>query len=291
MFDKNKIEYFLFRSIGTLLTIWGIGSAKNTAKILAVFLFYVVPIRKKTVLGNLAKAFPQKSEKELKQLAYKNYYSFCITLIEIMCVPKLTRDKLHAIVKCTKLDFIKERYELNKGVIVCTAHFGNWELGALSVSSQLGIPFTVLAKPQRNKKVAGWLTKMREKFGSREVMLGASVRELYKGILEKGIVGIVGDQRGPKEGRRIKYFGIDTPVYHGISSIALKTGAPIITVMIVRNDNYTYDAVVEEVNVNNLPEDKEEQIYEVSQRYMDILEKHVSANPEQWFWMHKIWKY
>jgi lauroyl/myristoyl acyltransferase len=56
-------------------------------------------------------------------------------------------------------------------------------------------------------------------------------------------------------------------------------------------DDGTYDAIVEEIGFENLPENETDKIKELNQRYMNILEKRVSDVPGQWFWQHKIWKY
>lgn len=59
----------------------------KTAKILAYLFFYLIPIRKDVVIDNLTKAFPEKSETEIKKIAFGTYHSFLITLVEILYLP------------------------------------------------------------------------------------------------------------------------------------------------------------------------------------------------------------
>ena len=132
---------------------------------------------------------------------------------------------------------------------------------------------------------------MRESFGNNVVPLGMSIRQIYSLLKNKEPIGVVGDQRGPREGKRIKYFGIDTAVYHGSVELALKTGTPIVCTFTERQKDNTYRAVLEKLDLSNLPDSEEGKIETVMQRYMNLLELYVRRSPEQWFWMHNIWKY
>lgn len=258
---------------------------------LAFFFFYVVPIRKKTVLENLKIAFPDLTDRQLHKLAFKSYKSFALSLIEILCLPHLKETELLELVKCPDVEIIREKYAQNKGVILLTAHFGNWEMGAAMIGVRLNLPVYVVAKPQRNELVTDWLTNMRETFGNKVVMLGMSIRNVYKELYNKNIVGLVGDQRGPKEGDRVNFFGRPTAIYSGTATLAVKTGSPIVAAFIVRDEDNTYTAFIEDINLEDLPSDEKERISAVNQKYMDLLEKYIRQHPEQWLWMHKRWKY
>lgn len=234
-------------------------------------------------------AFPELNKSELYSILKKNYISFGILIAEMMSVPYASQEEV-----CDKFDIdeaqIKNDFIDEKGIILYAAHFGNWELGGIAVGIVLNKPVFVLAKPQRNQYVTDWLRDMREKFGNKSVMLGASVRELYS-LLKKGnIVGIVGDQRGPKEGMRVNFFGKETAVYTGTAEIGMKTKSKVMVTFAVRQKDYRYKLETEELVYDN-PEGKESAVREFNQRYYEILEKYTRKYPEQWFWMHKIWKY
>ncbi|MDP4176192.1 MAG: lysophospholipid acyltransferase family protein [Bacteroidota bacterium] len=288
---KNKYEYFFFHSFVRLFSLVGMKGARHFAHLLAMMFFYVIPVRKETVISNLQKAFPGLSQKEVKKIAYRNYYSFCVTLIEIMCIPRLTPEQVKKMVYCSNLEAIKERYELNRGLIFLTAHFGNWELAASSVSLQLGVPLYVVAKPQRNSLVSDWLNTMREKFGNKVVLLGMSFRNIFKVLYQKNIVALVGDQRGDIDGPRVKFMGIDSSVYPGTAVLALRTKSPIAVAIVERQKDFSYRIDAQFIDIEDLEGTDEEKVLEINQRYSNILETYIRRNPEQWFWMHKRWKY
>jgi KDO2-lipid IV(A) lauroyltransferase len=135
------------------------------------------------------------------------------------------------------------------------------------------------------------MNKGRTKFGNEVVPLGISIRKTFQTLKEKKIVAMVADQRGPKEGVKVDFFGRKAVVYTGPAALALKTGAPIICGIPIRDKDFKYKMVLVEIPVNDLPESDEEKILQISQRYTSYLESIIRKHPEQWLWMHKRWKY
>lgn len=288
---KNKIEYIIFVLFSYSFRILGLGLSRKFASVLAFTFFYLIPIRKKVVLENLKIAFPNNDEVKNKELAFKIYSSFAVTLVEIMCLPFLNKSDLVNAVECSNPELIVEKFNEGKGVILLSSHFGNWEFIAISVAIQIQLPFSVVVKPLRNTLVYEWMNKGRTKFGNEVVPLGISIRKTYQTLKEKKIVAMVADQRGPKEGVKVDFFGKKVAVYTGPAALALKTGAPIICGIPIRENNFKYKVKLVEIPTNNLPDSEEEKILEISQRYTSYLEEVIREHPEQWLWMHKRWKY
>jgi len=214
-----------------------------------------------------------------------------ITFMEILYLPSIKKSQVEAAVKFTNLSYIRDQYNEGNGAIMLGAHFGNWEYMAMSGAIQAGIPFSVIVKPQRNTLVSDWLDSLRIKFGNKIVPLGISVRQIYKELKDKNIVALVADQRGPEDAIRINFMGRMASVYPGPAILALKTGAPLVFGVAVRQPDYSYKTELEIISKENLPEDEELKIIELSQRHTAALEKYIHKYPEQWLWMHKRWKY
>lgn len=287
----NKIEYIIFSAFSYLFKFCGLKLSRKFSSVLAFVFFYFIPIRKKTTIDNLVKAFPEYSSKQVYKIAYGCYKSFAISLIEILYSPWMTKTQIENAIKCSNVDFILEKYNERNGLLLLSAHFGNWEYMALSIGAQLKIPLHVVVKPQRNPFVTGWLDKMRTKWGNKIVNLGVSIRNVYKELKEKNIIAIVADQRGPSDGLRVNFFGRKATVYPGPAVLALKTHAPILYGISVRQPDFSYKTDFYEISSENLPENEEEKIIELNQRMFNYLESFIRKYPEQWLWMHKRWKY
>ncbi len=287
---QNIIEYIFFVLFSYLVRITGLKNARRLSFILASLFFYIIPIRKRTVIENLSFAFPSYSKQEINKIAYNCYKSFSITLVEILSIPWLSRIQMKNMIQCDNAEIIKERYKENKGIILLSAHYANWEYIALSVSLQIGIPFYVVVKPQRNPYVTRWLERARTKWINKIIPAGISIRRVYKELLDKNIVAMVADQRGPREGIQLDFMGRPAYFFSGPALLSIKTGAPLMYGIPVRED-YSYKAEIFEISKDNLPENEEEKVLELTRRHKEYLEKYIRDHPEQWFWMHKRWKY
>lgn len=288
---KNIIEYILFLIVGKFYSLLGLKTARRFASLISWFFFYILPIRKKTVIENLTNAFPEYTSQHIKKIAYKSYKSFSITLIELFCLQGMSREELEKVVICPNIKLIGDMYNQNKGLILLSAHFGNWEYVALSVSAQIKKTFNVVVKSQRNPYVNNWMNKVRTKWENKIIPLGTSIRQVYKELKDKNIVAMVADQRGPADGIRVTFFGRKISVYPGPALLALKTGAPIIYGVTIRQKDFSYIADLSEISTEGLSGSEEEMITEICQRHTAHLESMIRQNPEQWLWMHKLWKY
>jgi KDO2-lipid IV(A) lauroyltransferase len=288
---KNKLEYIAFIAIAKTVQLLGYKRLHIPAIIISFVFYNLLKIRRDVVFKNLRIAFPNKPDNELKLIAKKSYYHFSRLILEIMCIPKMSSEELQPLVRCSEVPELSKVYDKGKGLIFLTAHFGNWEYGAISVPLQMGTVMYPIVKPQRNPYVTDWLKKMRETHGNKVISLGMSIREIYKVLKDGKLLGVVGDQRGPKEGMRVKLFGRDTAIYSGTAELVLKLKVPIFVLFAVRIEGSKFTAFTEQIEIDNLPEGYENQVKEINQRYMNLLEKYVRLYPEQWFWMHNIWKY
>lgn len=288
---KDRLEYILFISFSYLFRLLGLKAARTSAYFLALFFYYLIPIRKKTVFDNLNIAFPELSINEKKKIAFGSYLSFAISLVEILYLPWMTENQMKNSVAIENLELIEEKNKLGKGVILLSAHFGNWEYIAASASLQLNKKFHIIVKNQRNKYVNDWMNRMRTRWLNEVVPLGVSVRNIYAVLKNNGIAAMVADQRGPEEGLKLDFFGKKTSVYTGPAVLALKTGAPIIFGIPVRQKDYSYKSTLTELDKSNLPDDEEEKVKVLTERMIKYLEKIISEHPEQWLWMHRRWKH
>lgn len=288
---KNFLEYFLFLILAGIVRLLGLKVSRRLSILIAFMFYYVIPIRKQVTLKNLHKAFPEYSESEIKKIAFDSYKSFSVTLVEILFIPFMTREQIENAIYCDDAELVKNYYERNNGLILLSGHFGNWEYIALSVSTKINVPFHVVVKSQRNPYVDAYLNRGRTRWINKIVPLGASIRKIYAELKAKNIVAMVADQRGPADGMRVNFFGQQTSIYPGPSQLAIKTKAPILYGLTIRQPDYSYITQISEISMENLPDDEEKKIQEVSQRHMASLESVIQKHPEQWLWMHNIWKY
>lgn len=289
--SKEKLEFLLFRFFSFIIKLLGLNFSRRLGKAIGTFAFYAIPIRKAVVIQNLATAFPNKSLVEIKKIAKKNYQNIFITFFEFMYVPFSSKEEIKKIGVIENSHKLLKLINEKKGVILFTAHFGSWEIGALLVSSILEIKIYELAKRQSNKFINEWLANAREVHGNKMIWVGPSIRHLIE-VLKKGeIVGLLADQRGPIDSPRVKFFGKQTAFPIGSATIAARTNSNVVFIVAIRQEDFKYKIVYEILDDTTLSNDNELKAIEINQHYASFLEKIISEYPEQYFWMHKLWKY
>jgi KDO2-lipid IV(A) lauroyltransferase len=289
--DKNKIEFFLFRSILFLLKKLGLEKTRKLASKVGLFIYYFIPIRRATTISNLHKAFPQKSKSEIRSIARKNYQSITITFFELMLIPHLPHSIIENQVECTNVELINEKVQNGKGLILLTAHFGNWEFIISYLAPKLEGIFNILVKPQRNPFITKWLEKTRHVARTKIIPIGVSVKSIYQALNNKEVVLIAGDQRGHKDGPRFNFFNQPTSYYTGTAAIVDRMNCNLLICFIQRKIDLTYKLTIKELDFSETIVDEDERVSLITQKYIELLEELVKENPEQYFWMHKLWKY
>lgn len=288
---QNRFEFFVLSLFIGFFRLFGLSNANITSSLLGPFLYWCLPLRKKVIRKNLRTAFPEKSDTEIEKLVKANYVSLITNLHEISCIKGTPKEVLKTRIAPRNVDIINDELDKGQGLLLLTAHFGNWELGGLALSAYTHKELFALAKPQRNTLVNNWLNSIREVYGNKVVPSGIGVREIFKIIKSGCPIIMVGDQRGPSDGLRVKFFGQDTAVYIGSAAIALKTNTPVYFFLSRRMPDGTYEMVFEKIDYSGFEGSNEDKIRQINQSYMSKLEAALRKNPEQWFWMHNIWKY
>lgn len=288
---KNIFEYVLFLSFSFSFRLIGLKLARNASAIIAFIFFYLIPIRKNVVLKNLKIAFPHFNNKEILNIAFKSYLSFSKTLVEILLLPSLSQSKISEIVTIKNLESLIDSYNKGKGLILISAHFGNWELAAISTGIKMNYSLNVVIKYLRNPYVSKWMNNNRTKFGNKIIPLGVSIRQVYAALKKGEIIAVVADQRGPEQGMRVKFFERDTAVYNGPAALAVKSGAPMYCGFMIRQQDGNYIMDFELVDTTSVSNNEDENIQFITRRYLEKLESAIKNHPEQWLWMHNIWKY
>ncbi len=289
--SKNKLEFFLFKIALGLFNALGLNITRRFASIIGVIIYYLIPIRKRTTIENLQKAFPDKSVREIKKIALENYRSITITFFELMCVPSISHEEMKRQVEFVNFDLLMKKLNEGKGLIIFTGHFGNWEFIMTSLAVTINYPINIMVKPQRNSLITEWLKSTRQHFGAKVIESGVSVKGILKALINKEIVGIAGDQRGHFDNPRFDFLNQPTALYTGAAAIALRTKSNVLLTANVRQKGGKYKCYMEELDFNDLPDNDEAKLKVLTQRYISFIGKYVRQNPEQYFWMHKIWKY
>lgn len=173
--------------------------------------------------------------------------------------------------------------------ILLTAHYGNWETVGQAYAA-LGQPIMSVAAPLKNAKVDEVFIRLRQKTGQVIIPQQGAARKLMQGLRKRKKLAVLLDQNTrPRDGGVfVEFFGKQVPVSSAPAALAVKTNAPVITVLCVPDDQGVYTVTVHDT----LRADPraENPVEELTGRMTRSMEKVIRETPEYWCWMYRRWR-
>lgn len=267
------------------LSLWG-------GRQLGRMMFYVDRGHRKVALENLHLAFgKEKSGEELLAIARRTFENLGMMAVEFFRIPKMDVETFKKRVKIEGLKEALKLLEKGRGGLLLLSHFGNWEMMGI-MSKLIGSPIMVLAKPmKKNEKIDQFITRIRHSAGLEVVSSIKAGRTVIKALSQNRVVGILIDQRAKRsEGVWADFFGKKAPTTPGLAVLAMKTGAPVVPVFMVRNGFRTHRLIIQEplklIHTGEIKKDIEAN----TQLFNHTLESMIRRYPDQWFWVHRRWE-
>jgi KDO2-lipid IV(A) lauroyltransferase len=245
---------------------------------------------RKIARHNLLLAFGDtKSEDEIELIIKGVYRNIGQTAVEFFKIPSLTLESALEFVTPEHRDRLDECVEDGRGIVLLAAHFGNWEMMG-TIAALAGYKISAVARPMDDPDLDEIVREIRESSGltilTRRTSAFAIVRRLKRGE----IVGVLADQNTRKQNVFVDFFGIKAATTPGPAQLALKTGAHLLPVFMVREDCGKQRFIIEEAIEPVRTGDDDADVVATTQKCVDILEKYVRKYPSQWFWVHRRWK-
>jgi Kdo2-lipid IVA lauroyltransferase/acyltransferase len=287
----KKTEYYLFKGIALFVQALSLGALQKLARGIAWAVFFVLRIRRTLTVGQIQRALPEKTHREVISIAYGSYKNLVTTILELVWSPNITSETCRKYVSHKNLEVLLRAYERGSGVILLCGHFGNWEWLGGSLPLELGLPVAAIARPMANEYVDGFVTSIREGAGMKMIYAHRAVRETLGFLRSGGIVFILADQSAPRDSYFVPFLGIPASTYAGPAHFALKTGAAVIIAYSLRQENGLYVNEYEEIPTADLLGSGEEGLRTLTLRHVQALERAIRRHPEHWLWQHKRWKH
>ncbi len=227
----------------------------------------------------------QPAEAAIRGMARKVFQYFGKYLVDFFRYSVLTPEEVRRIVSIEHVDYLTETYRRGRGLVVVTAHFGNWELGA-AVAATLGLKVNALELPQPNAKLNRLFQAQRRRRGINLISVGQSALGVVRRLKRGEMVAVLGDRDfSGRNAHCLDFFGRPAPLPRGPAWLALNTGAPIVVGFLIRqvDDSFLLRLYPP---IEPQPEATEN---EIRGKIARILEKEIGERPYQWFIFDPFW--
>jgi len=266
---------------------FGVGSALGS--ILWIFL-KVEKKRLKITTDNLRILYPHAKQDELLKFARRVCRHFGRFCSEYMRAPVLKRSEFEGRIRFEGLNHFTSACKEGKGVILATAHFGHFEIGAFALSV-MGYPVFSVIREVDNIYVDKLFDDIRRTTGLGIIKKENASKEIIRHLRKGDVVTIHTDLHAAFNNIFMKFLGKWASTFITPAVLSLRTGAPVLSMLCFRNDatdSYTirFYPKVEIKPAGDISAD----VRQITSQIVGVLENAIHEAPEQWFWLHRRWK-
>lgn len=221
-------------------------------------------------------------------MARELYRNFAKYLVDFFRFSRIDEEYVRKFVKIEGLHNVDAAMARGKGVIVMSAHIGNWELGG-SVIALSGYPISAVVLPHRNKKIDDFFKRQRLFGRLTPIEIGISIKECYKLLKANKVLGLLGDRDFTRNGLLLDFFGKKTLFPKGPSAFGYRLGSAIVPTLIVREPDDTFRMIFEEPIYADTSKPEDEAVPALAKRCAVIIESYVKRYPTQWYIFKDMW--
>lgn len=221
---------------------------------------------------------------EIRLTARRTFQHFGKYLVDFFRFARLSQAELRHLVAVDHPENLERALAFRKGVILVTAHLGNWELGGAALAA-MGYAVHAVALQQPSAKLNEFFQHHRRERGMAVIPLGHAVPELIRALRRNECVALLADRDYSRRTEFVTFCGASACLPRGPAWLAQKTGAPILPGFMLRQPDDTF------VLRFYPPIDPAGLAAEAIQRQIGtVLEDAVARNPHQWFMFERVWE-
>jgi phosphopantetheine--protein transferase-like protein len=257
--------------------------------------YHLMPLRRRTALKNLRRAFSGRvDDAEIQRLARASYGHIARSLGEIARGPFMSQARRAALVRVENAESPLRAKEAGRGLLILTGHFGNWEFAlptAIANFPEWHGRFHVVRKRLRPKLFDALVNWRFTRAGIGVIATRGGLDAVLDRLAARDAVVFVFDQHaGGRDGITVDFMGQPASTFRSLATIALATGAPVIPASTYREADGGHVLRFEEPLTTIETCDTSEDLRLNTRMYNAALERMIYRHPEQWFWMHRRWK-
>ncbi len=280
--------YYIIYPLLYLLSLLPFFILYGISNFIAALLYHVLGYRKDVVLNNLRIAFPQKTEQERKQIAKNFYRYFTDTFIETLKFISISKKEL--LKRSTgSFDIINGLIDKGYNINLMAGHQFNWEYANLLYAINLKIPFVGVYIPIKNKIFDKIFYNFRCRYGTILISAHNFKNKMHDVFKKQYLLALAADQNPgtPTSGYWLNFFGRPTPFVAGPEKGAVKNNAAVVYIGFkkIKRGYYHFDVTLLAEQSAALP------VGELTRRYRDVLEKTIAADPANYLWSHRRFKF
>lgn len=287
---RHRLEHGAYLAARGLLRLLPHQVARRLGRRLGDLTWLAAGGRREVTRNNLALAFPELPASERERLARESFRHLGANLCDTLSAMRFDLVALCRRLALEGWDHLAEAKGRGRGFFVLSAHLGHWEIAAHVAGAYFG-PLSVVGRPLDNPHLDRELTAFRRRFGNLTLGKRGAARGMLRTLEERGIVGILIDQRvRPSEGIVAPFFGRPSLASPVLARLSLRSGAPVVPIFAFGEPGGRYRFVARPAIEPEGDAKDEAAVLAMTRLYLEATEREIRGRPAEWMWMHRRWK-
>jgi len=246
--------------------------------------------RRRTVVRNLEFTQPHLSRDEIRSLTRRIFQHLGTTFLEISQMGFFSQEDVLSRVRVVGAEHFRDAMNGPGGVVLISAHLGNWEMALQFAACYLPVPVVTVAKHMRFKPLDRWLTNLRTRLGARVIFKEGAFSEMAKTVRNGGVVILLVDMSRRRDGVDVNFFGRKATATPGAALVALRCNSPVVPGFCFRGaDGWLTAQFYPALSIQRTG-DLRSDLAVNTQLIADVVEQAIHEHIDQWFWYHRKWK-
>ena len=285
----TNIEYFAFRLLCAALRAVPYPLAMALARGLGRALV-ALGFKKKRTFSRIRGVFPEKTDREIREIAVGSLQNVLMSAIEMMRASSLDRAWMdrHVLDGEKYKDRLKGLVDEGHGVVIMVPHSGNWYIAAWSMA-KYGLPLMSIAARQRNLKLDAWMNRQ---YGDIEVLdrdRRDTLSKIREGLKSGRAFAILPDLRVRKRDVEAEFLGGVANVSRAGAMFAVSCGSPIVVAAMSRQNGRHVFNHMATLRPDPSADNRREEAARLTREAMKILSDEIMRRPHEWFWYNTRW--
>ena len=255
-----------------------------------LIVYYLIGYRKKTVRENLALALPNLSNEERLIIEKKSFQHLCDMFLEMIKTMTISNKEINKRFVFTNMEVYNKLEAQEKSIAIMLAHYASYEW-VISMNAYVNFSGYAIYKKLANPYFDKLVRDIRSRFKANLITTKETIPFIIKNKRNKvlSIYGFASDQ-SPRISSAFhwqKFMGIEVPVHTGAEMLSKKYDMNVIFLKVKKVKRGYYQASFEVLseNANEVPN------YEITDKFLKLVEQQILEAPEYYLWTHKRWKH
>lgn len=227
------------------------------------------------------------NSREVHKTAIAVYDHWLKNVVDFLKHDNVAREKFKQRIEIVGLENLDRALEKGKGIVIFTAHIGNFEWGACRIALE-GYDIWGMGMERKFEPLNRFFEQKRLSKGLKTIY-NNRILGIFKKLKKNQVVAIPTDWAPHSRSKAVNFFGEKARIPNGAIHASLRSGAALIPSFIYRKDKYNHFQIVGKPIDLETEGEKKYLIKENMKKMTKVLEKYISENIDQWEMFHDIW--